>query len=252
MAVVLILAVTLALATSGGGQAGPLITNGGFESTTNGPGFQFDSTQSGYPYTTATGWTSANGNPGSAYNFIFAPGTADTTGATGQYGGLSLWGTNNGGNNVIPASSPDGGNFLAADGDFQNAAIQQTITGLTSGNAYTLGFYWAASQQSGFNGDTLQYWSVSFGSQTQQTPTYALPSHGFSGWMYQTFNFTADGSSDLLSFLAVGNVQVPPFLLLDGVSLNPTPEPTGLSLTAIGIFGLGAVYLRRRAKLAAM
>lgn len=110
MAVIMIPAIALALVTSDG-ASGNLVTNGGFELTTNGPGQQFDL------MTQAVGWTSTNAN-GNAYNFIFAPGTGDTTGVNGQYGNLALWGTNNGGLNFMPATSPAGGNFVAADGDF--------------------------------------------------------------------------------------------------------------------------------------
>ncbi len=243
------LAFVLALGGPGGIQAGNLVTNGGFETTTNGAGYQFESSQSGSPYTTATGWTSTNLN-GNAYNFIFASGTADTTGVVGQSGGLSLWGSNNGGLDMIPASSPDGGNFVAADGDYKTGAISQTINGLTSGATYQVGFWWAASQQKNFDGDTQQYWAVSLGSQTQDSPTYDLPSHGFSGWMYQTFTFTADGSSDVLSFLAVGNLPIPPFLLLDGVSMQSVPEPSSVVLFGLGLMGLVGVKLRRRRRVA--
>lgn len=64
--------------------------------------------------------------------------------------------------------------------------------------------------------------------------------------------FTADNTSDVLSFFAVGNIQVPPFLLLDGVTLDPAavPEPTSLALTGIDLFCLGAAYLRQRRKAA--
>jgi len=229
----------LALATSA--QA-DIIVNGGFESTTNGPGLQFDlSTQ-------ATGWTSTNGS-GDAYNFIFAPGTADTTGATGQYGALTLWGPNDGSNNGLTPTSPAGGNFVAADGDFQNGTISQTLTGLTPSAEYDVTFWWAAAQQSGFYGATQQYWQVGFGSQTQNTPTYDLPSQGFSGWMQQTFTFTADNTTDVLSFLAVGNLPVPPFLLLDGVSVDPTPEPGSLGLILGGLMvGVGMIKSRKRLK----
>src|SRR5271168_4910527 len=77
--------VLLTLAFSLPAVASNLVVNGGFETTTNGPNFQFDK------LTVATGWTSTNTNS-NAYNFIFAPGIADTTGATGQYGNLQLWG----------------------------------------------------------------------------------------------------------------------------------------------------------------
>ena len=75
-------------------RADDLVTNGSFEITTNGTG------QLGYN-TVATGWSS------SGYNFLFASGTADTTGAEGSAGTLMLWGPNDGSDNGLPASSPD-------------------------------------------------------------------------------------------------------------------------------------------------
>jgi hypothetical protein len=223
-------------------QADSLITNGSFESTV-GTG------QIGFSGTVLNGWTSTNNN-NNAYNFIFTSGSADTSGEDGQYGTLKLWGPNDGSANGLPASSPDGGNFIAADGDFQNGAIQQTISNLTLGATYNVSFYWAASQQQGFDGDTQQYWAVSLGAETLDTATYDLPSHGFSGWMSQTMSFTADSTTDVLSFLAVGNLPVPPFLLLDGVSMSSaTPEPGSVALMLGGLLvGLGLVRSKKRAK----
>ena len=215
---------------------GNLVVNGDFEVTTAGNG------QMGFN-TDATGWTT------SGYSFLFAPGTADTSGANGQYGGVSLWGPGNGALNGLPAMSPSGGNFVAADSTFQVGAISQTIHGLTPGQTYQVGFWWGGAQQFGYNGPSSDNWTVSLGADSQTTPTTSLPSHGFSGWMYQTFDYTATGTSEVLSFLAAGTPSgVPPFAVLDGVTLQSVPEaaPTA-ALLGLASAGLGmAARLRRR------
>lgn len=214
------------------------IQNGGFESTTFGNG------QLGYN-TDATHWTISGG-----YTFLFAPGTADTTGAVGQYGGIKLWGPGTGSANGL-TSSPDGGNFIAGDGAFQVAPIKQTLTGLTIGQNYNVSFYWAAAQQSGYTGATTDQWQVTFGgAPAQSTSVYNLPSHGFSGWQSASMDFTADGTSDVLSFLAVGTpAGLPPFALLDGVKVTATPEPGAYALLAsLGLTGVAFLRRRRAAK----
>ena len=221
----------LTLATSA--QATLVFTNGSFETTTNGKG------ELGFN-TIATGWTTTG------YNFLYTSGSADTTGATGQDGNVQLWGPGNGSANGLPASSPDGGNFVAADGVFQVGAIQQTITGLTKGNAYAVGFWWAGAQQSGYNTATTEQWQVSLGGQTQSTVVVTDASHGFTGWVHKTFTFTADNTSDVLSFLAIGTpAGVPPFVLLDGVTVAAAvPEPGSWALMAGGLAlmcGLGVL-----------
>ncbi len=224
---------------------------------------------------TVGGWST------SGYNFVFAPGTADSGTSTGAnsgqpneapgqynntsagYGTTYLWGKqNNAASPTItnyPAPNGTTANFLAADGAFQTGAITQQITGLTIGKTYSLLFYWAASQQQSFTGALSENWSVSLGNQTFATKTYALPSQSFSGWMPQTFTYTANAASETLSFLAVGSnadgtaTSEPPFLLLGGVSLNAVPEPSTWALfVGFGAVCLGLEVTRRRRRRAAL
>ena len=219
-----------------------LVVNGDFEQTTNGAG------QLGFN-TNAVGWSVSRGS----YNFLFSANTVDSTGATGQYGNVQLWGPHNGSANGMPGASPTGGNFAAADGAFGVGPIQQTINGLTAGRIYDVGFWWAAGQQKNFNGATTEQWKVSLGNQTQATAVLAVPNHGFSGWRHEVFSFTAASASELLSFLSVGTpTGVPPFALLDGVTVDEAghiPEPAGLALVGLGLVGLG--LMRRKQAVAA-
>lgn len=226
-----------------------LITNGSFSQSTNGNG------QINYN-TNLTGWTLTKDAGGAnGYGFLFSYGTADTTGANGQFGNLKLWGPGDGANNGLPASSPDGGNFVGIDGAFQVGALQQTVTGLTAGKQYTVSFWWGAAQQYGFTGATTEQFQVSLGGQTLTTAVINDVSHGFSGWQYTSLTFTADASTDLLSFVALGSpTGVPPFALLDGVSMNaatPAPEPASAALLAGGLGAFAGFARWRRRRIAA-
>lgn len=195
---------------------------------------------------TVAGWRT------SGYNFLFQPGAGTSGGAASGYGNpVTFWGSaaQNGGSSQFdfPASSPDGGNFLALDGGFApyTLAVSQKLTGLTSGQVYQLTFYWAAAQQHGYTGATTEGMSVTFGEETHTTPTYQLPSHDFSGWMSSTFNFTATDSTQWLSFLAQGTPQgQPPFTLLDGVSMVAIPEVSSPTMIVLGMSVL--CFARRR------
>ena len=99
--------------------------------------------------------------------------------------------------------------------------------------------------------------SISAAIPPQQTPEGTNPSHGFTGWMSDTMSFVAQGSTETLSFLAYGNLPVPPFALLDGVTftqetgggLTPgVPEPSTWALMILGFGGLGFAGYRRARK----
>lgn len=227
------IAVLAFLGALGGAVAGPnLVQNGGFESTT------LDTSEFNF-----FGPTGVDDWAGYGYGFLSSPQTL-----------YAYWGPE-----LSPAIangltiSPNGGNFIGEDGDptYSPGPVQQTISGLTVGQEYDLGFYWAAAQESGYGTGvgTEDQWSVTFGSDTQTTALVQIPYQGFSGWMYQNFTFTATSSSELLSFLAIGGPpNEPPFALLDGVSLTAVPEPAEWVMMLIGFGALGVVArLRRKA-----
>ena len=162
-------------------------------------------------------------------------------------------------NSNFNSLSPNGGNFMGLDGDpAANGPLDQTIGGLTMGQTYELSFYWAGGELSNRTGYTSIQLTGSLGGDPFATTPYLNTATGanpgsFSGWMLENFTFTANASSELLSFLAVGTpaANLPPFALLDGVSLTAVPEPSTWAMMLVGFGGLGyAAYRRRRTVLA--
>jgi MYXO-CTERM domain-containing protein len=223
-----------------------LVQNGGFEDLTGAPN-QFI----GYGVSELVGWSYGAAPHPNAAVYTFA-GANSFPGAhqTGP-GFFPLYGPGTGYNNGFSAS-PAGGNFLASDGEplFQGA-INQTITGLTPGDTYVLHFVWAGNQfldstSQPYHGNLTIDWQVSLGAETLTTPVVTYVAHDFTGWMTQTFAYTATSSSELLSFLAQGGPNgLPPTALLDGVSLT-APEPASWSVMIMGLVGLGALVRRHR------
>jgi len=190
-----------------------------------------------------TGWTPEG------FNIVYTPSTVDTTGAVTHYPGtVSLWGPRNGSNNGLTPTSPAGGNFLAIDGTSAAGtvgpgpgSVSQTLSGLTVGQDYAVSFWWAAGQQYGFTGDTTNQVIVSLGGQSQSTNVVSLPSEGFHPWEKQTFVFKADSSTAVLKFLANGTPDgLPPWALLDGVTVNSVPEAP-VYIGGLVALGLGSV-----------
>lgn len=237
---------------AGRADASLSFNNGSFTNFTGGfggaPSQLGDSGTGGY--TKLTGWTVGTGDAG-LLAFLIAPGVADTTGSHDVRFNdtFLLWGIHDGGLNNIPTSSPNGGNYVALDADSSySGTISQQLGGLVVGQKYAVSFYWAAAQQEGFDGPTTEAVKVAFGTNSQTTTTFNLASHAFSGWMSQTFVFTAQTTHDTLSFLAVGGPNgLPPFSLLDGVTVTQLPEPAALPLVGLGLAAIPVVRkLRKR------
>jgi hypothetical protein len=233
--------------------AAEFVTNGGFEQTTSpaGPGasFEFGASYAGRA-NAVTGWTSSNSN---AFNLLFNSATATTTSASTRFGNYQqyLW-SGASVNAATPAftASPNGGNFVALDGDTGVAGpLSQLINGLTIGDTYTLKFNWAAGQLRNRDGDTTEKLTVTFGGSTFTTATISNPSHDFSGWQSVTTTFKATSASQLLSFLSIGTPNgLPPVALLDGVSLtSAVPEPTTWAMMMLGFGMIGVAARRKRA-----
>lgn len=196
---------------------------------------------------------------------IDAPGTATKVGICGN--AYSVWGPF--------ADPPPGGNFIQADGNpADESSFNQTITGLTVGDTYTLSFWQAAGQQGppdlSFSGATTEQWKVFFGSGSfsvdcstnpcttstsgltteYDTALMNTPTEGVHAWEQVSLNVVATAGTDTLSFLAWGDngstTNLPPTVFLAGVNSQAVPEPGTLALFGIGL--LGCLMLRRRTK----
>jgi hypothetical protein len=212
-------------------EAANLVINGGFnQNNVTGASAYLGNTNNDV---TVTGWTfgafrGAGPTQGdNGYNFIISDGTnLTTTGMAAQgnapYGSTPLYG-----NQTI--NSADGsGWYIAADGWFGNESISQTINGLTAGQQYTVNFSQAYGQQAGFVGNETMTWQVGFGGSTQNSNVMNIISASpVSAWESQSMTFTADSTSQVLSFLASGTQDVPPFALLSGVSVEAVAAPSG-------------------------
>ncbi len=217
-------ALAMGLAAAGVAKAENLVVNGSFETTTL--------TDKDYFSGKVAGWSG-----GDHLTFLDFPGTADDP---DKY--LTVYGP-------FPYASPDGGNFVEADGaPSYHGAFYQTISGLTVGKTYELTFYQAAGQQTGFKGPTTEQWQVSFGDQTKLSDQFSLPEGGVGPWQAQKMYFTASSASQVLTFLAEGTPDgQPPIAFLDGVVMSDAPEPAAWALMLVGVGAMGAVARRRRA-----
>jgi hypothetical protein len=209
-----------------------------------------------------TGWSSPDTSPyGQVFNiYNFGLANAGTANADTRYTASEPQHMNSN----FTGDSPEGGAFMMLDGDPDfTGPLQQTINGLTPGKSYKLSFYWAGGELSNRTGYATIQLTGSLGGDPFATPvnTNTNPHYpnsmdipgSFSGWSLETFNLTANSAGELLSFLAVGSPanNLPPFALLDGVSLTAVPEPSTWAMMVIGFTGLGYAAFRRRRRMAA-
>ncbi len=219
-----------------------------------------------------TGWSVGTAGAGGSLTYV---GEQGSEGFTGTGGNIYPVYTTPGFSNTVPA----GTNLFQADGNPQyENTIFQTINGLTAGTTYSLQFQQAAGQQTGFTGGTTEQWKVFLGlggievncsgnpcvptiptgNLEQDSTLMNTPSQENVDWNSVTLSFTPtaadlNNGSAILTFLAWGDngstTNLPPTVFLEGVNTTPVvPEPATLSVMGVGLLGLGAIMLRRRAK----
>lgn len=208
---------------------GSLITNGSFTSFTGTATNPFvDGVVGGQQL---TGWTgSVAGQASGSYPGLVC---VEASAATNPFCGYAKFAYN-------PGASPDGGNYVMFDADPNNTAkISQTVNGLIVGQKYYLTFYQAATYQATtggttYTGATNLNFNVTLGSQTISAPS-PNPTTNTGAWQLVTLLFTANATSETLTFAAIGPTGGPPVLLLDGVNLvATTPEPATWMMMALG------------------
>lgn len=238
--------------------AAQTVNNGGFTT--------FTASGSDFGISTGTlgGWSVVGGG----YNGVITTTQANAAGGfTGNGTNITLANVNNNSGGPTITASSNGGNFLAWEnaGNTCGCYIYQTITGLSSGQQYTITFQQAgAVWNGGASVQTSDNWKVGWATTAansvlaanQQTSTAMInkaspnAGWGFTGWLQQQITVTATATSMVLSFMAnhPTGVSQPPFALLDGVTISSTavPEPVSATLFLAGLGGLAALRRRRR------
>lgn len=274
-------AVALAAALSPA-HAANLVLNGGFESVSPSlPSLGFELPPNFTAPTTLDNWTSRNAPGARAFNVWFPGNVAAATtppgantaftsserqnlangdftpagapGGTPAYSAADVIARGDGFQGI--GLSPDGGAFVALDGDVAfNGPLSQEVSGLVPGQQYLLSFFWAAGMfdnrveqtyAAGLSIDNQIFFSL--GSETGQTARLTTVPDEFVGWFNVRAVFTARNATETLAFLSVGAPSaLPPVALLDGISLTAVPVPASALLFGIALAGLGAAVNGRR------
>ncbi len=180
-------------------------------------------------------------NPG-VFTTLNATDTTSITGWTVSSGSIDYIGTY--------WTAEDGSRSLDMNG-LSAGSISQTITGLSVGQQYKVGFYIAGNPDAGPDTKTLGVTA----SANSQSYTFDISgsTHAAMGWLPASFLFTADTTDVMITFASLvttGGTRENPAAFgpaLDNVSISATPLPAALPLfgSALGGFGLLG-WLRRR------
>ena len=170
-----------------------------------------------------------------------------------QYGGSTYGGTDGAGAAFGPNTGLQGGVFgYSAPEGSQTSHIQlsgyftETVSGLVSGQSYTLSFEFAARPGVNYYADGLQ---ISYGATTlfDQLPTSTA-------FAPVTLSFVA-GSSDLFTFAGTDtsglhdtNVAVDAISISDAATVAAVPEPSTWAMMILGFAGVGFMAYRRKSR----
>ena len=177
----------------------------------------------------ATGWSSYSGSP-DWYN----PNPAGSP-------GNANWDLSRG-----VGASPGGGAFMSAR---VGETFGQTLSGLISGQTYTLNFFstnagnGTATQNTSTNYNTAGRWDVTLAGQTLSTSTRAWQGVGNQTWTAESLTFTSGvtGSSNLV-FTSVATSGTQVNMGMDEISITPEPSSTLL----LGLGGISLLLRRRK------
>ena len=207
-----------------------LITNGSFEETT----FADQTTSTGAIFNSDL---QSYENKNSAWDvFETLPGWTTTYG-----NGIELQ------KNVV-TSSQNGEQHVELDSyknGSSNAVMTQSLTSLVAGSDYLLEFFYKPrTNQANDNGINVYWYSADVDFNIDMDSLYVADGTKIDtpSWEKQSVVFTATSNAMDLSFGSFGK-QNTVGGLIDNVSLTSVPEPSILSLFAVG---LGMLFIRRR------
>ena len=148
-----------------------------------------------------------------------------------------------------------GTNSVDLDGS-SAGGIQQTISGLTTNQTYTLSFEFSGNPQSSIDPSgnyPTKTLLVNVGNVTGQTytitPNWGATSLNSMVWTAESFVFTAPGPTTVLQFVSADQQASYTGPVVTDVSISATPEPGFYGVLALGLAGLAFAMVRRRSGL---